>query len=50
MNRLRRIASASVVAVAVLIGGPNRSSAQLVVFDPTITPKTCSRLLARCSR
>ena len=33
MNRLRRIASVSVIAVAVLIG-PNRTCAQLVVFDP----------------
>ena len=33
MNRLRRIASASVIAFAVLTG-PNRASAQLVVFDP----------------
>src|SRR5271154_2913757 len=33
MNRLRRITRASVIAFAVFVG-PNRTSAQLVVFDP----------------
>src|SRR5271154_1830654 len=33
MNRLRRITRASVIALAVFVG-PNRVSAQLVVFDP----------------
>src|SRR5579863_2897267 len=33
MNRLHRIAGASVIALAVFVG-PNRTSAQLVVFDP----------------
>ena len=33
MNCLRRIAGASVIALAVFVG-PNRTSAQLVVFDP----------------
>src|SRR6201982_1447860 len=33
MNRLHRLAAASVMAFAVLIG-PKQSSAQLVVFDP----------------
>jgi type IV secretion system protein TrbJ len=33
VNRLHRIAGASVIALAVFVG-PNRASAQLVVFDP----------------
>src|SRR5580765_4169343 len=33
MNCLRRIARAGVIALAVFVG-PNRTSAQLVVFDP----------------
>src|SRR5580658_7669226 len=33
MNCLRRIAGASVIALTVFVG-PNRTSAQLVVFDP----------------
>jgi type IV secretion system protein TrbJ len=33
MNRLHRLAVASVLAVAVVVG-PKQSSAQLVVFDP----------------
>ena len=33
MNRVRRIAGASLIALAVFVG-PHRTSAQLVVFDP----------------